>query len=222
MNSALIQLLVLAGIAVFLILRLKNVLGTRSGFEKPSSIQLPSPDRVGRTRHDFEVIEGGGDSDITDYVEDGSASAKALGAMKMAEPGFNVGEFVEGAKGAHEMILMEFEKGNMEAIRPFLSEDVSEAFDEVVNARLDRGLSIEASFIGLRDLSIESVTFDRTSRVAEVTVKFISELTSVVKDAEGAVVEGSPDEIKRQKDIWTFSRVMGSDNPNWQLVATEH
>ena len=219
MNSALIQLLVLAGIAVFLILRLKNVLGTRSGFEKPP-VQMPSPDSVRRTHRDFEVIEGGGDSDITDYVEDGSISAKALGAMKMAESGFNVGDFVEGAKGAYEMILMEFEKGNMDTIRPFLAEDVSRAFDEVINARVERGLSVEASFIGLRDLSIENATFDRTSKTAEVVVKFVSELTSVVKDAGGEVIEGSPGEIKRQKDVWTFSRVMGSGNPNWQLVAT--
>jgi len=132
MSSAVIQLLVLAGIAIFLILRLKSVLGTREGFEKPPVSVADQP----ANRRGFEVIEGGVDNDITDHVEDGSVSAKALAAMKMAEPGFHVGEFLHGARGAYEMILMAFEHGTLDEILPFLSRDVYESFAEVLEESL--------------------------------------------------------------------------------------
>jgi len=216
MSSAVIQLLVLAGIAVFLILRLKDVLGTRDGFEKP-----PVSTKVaGRKRSDFEVIEGGPDRDITDHAEEGSESAKALASMKGAEPSFSVSEFLDGARGAYEMILMAFEKGELEQIQPFLSKDVYETFSDVVEARKKEGISIEANFVGVRELTLSDASFDEKSRVGEVTVKFVGELTSVVRDKDGEVLEGNPNEIKRQKDIWTFGRAMAADNPNWQLVAT--
>lgn len=116
MSSAVIQLLVLAGVALFLILRLRSVLGTREGFEKPP-VQVPGKNSRHENRPDLEVIEGGIDRDITDHVEDGSDAAKALGAMKLAEPGFNVSEFLGGARGAYEMILMGFENGDVDEIR---------------------------------------------------------------------------------------------------------
>ena len=109
-----IQLLVLAGIAIFLILKLRSVLGTREGFEKPP---LPADEvRPRVAKRDFEVIEGGPDRDITDHVPDGSPAAKALAAMKMAEPGFSVNTFLQGARGAYELIVMAFERGDIKAI----------------------------------------------------------------------------------------------------------
>ena len=217
MNSPIIQLLVLAGIAVFLILRLRGVLGTREGFEKP-----PVPmERAGSNRRaDLEVIEGGPDRDITDHVDEDSASAKALAAMKGADPSFNVSEFLSGARGAYEMILMAFEKGDLEPVMPYMSEDVYEAFATVVDDRADKGLTVEATFVGISDLGLKEATFDQTSKEAEMTVRFTGELTYQVRDNAGDVVEGNANEIKRQKDVWTFSRVMGSDDPNWRLVAT--
>lgn len=217
MSSSLIQLLVLAGIAVFLILRLRSVLGTREGFEKPP---VTGPAKQRSRRPEFDVIEGGPDLDITDHVEDGSTSAKALAAMKMAEPGFMVGAFLEGARGAYEMILMAFEKGDLSEVRAFLSDDVAESFQSVIDARNEQGLKVEASFVGVREIALKEAQFDRATGEGEVTVRFVGELTSVVKNAEGEVVEGDPNEIKRQRDVWTFARKMGADNPNWQLVAT--
>lgn len=218
MSSALIQLLVLAGIAIFLILRLKNVLGTRDGFEKPpvpmNPTETPGPSR------DFEVIEGGADTEISDYVPDGSPAAKALAGMKLTEPGFSIREFLEGAKGAYEMILMGFERGDIKEIEAFLAPDVRDSFVDVIGQREDQGLTIEAHFVGLREVTLEDASFDRKTGEAEITVRFVGELTSVVRDAEGEIIEGSPNEIKRQRDVWTFSRVMGADDPNWQLVAT--
>lgn len=219
MNSSLLQLLVLAGIAVFLILKLRSVLGTREGFEKPP---LPVEDiRPGPvSRRGFEVIDGGPDRDITDHVADGTPAAKALAAMKLAEPGFSVNTFLTGARGAYEMILMAFEKGELDRVRAFLAPDVADAFAEAIAARQSQGLSVEANFVGLRELALHDATFDRDTREAEVSVRFVGELTSVVCNSAGEVVEGSPTEIKRQRDIWTFARRMGATDPNWQLVAT--
>ena len=118
MSSAVIQLLVLAGIAVFLILRLRNVLGSREGFEK-SATPLPGPE-TSRTRKGFEVIEGGPDRDIIDHAPEGSEAAKALAAMKLIEPSFSVSDFLQGARGAYEMILTAFDKGELDRIKPFL------------------------------------------------------------------------------------------------------
>lgn len=220
MSSAIIQLLVLAGIAVFLILRLRSVLGTRDGFEKPRAPLPGASEGNRRARPEFDVIEGGPDRDIVDHVEDGSSAAKALAAMKMAEPGFSVSEFLEGARGAYEMILMAFENGEIDEIRGFLSAEVAEAFDTVVAQRNAEGLTIDASFVGVRDIGLVNAEFDRDSSEGEITVRFVGELTSVVRNADDEIVEGNPNEIKRQKDVWTFSRAMGSNDPNWVLVAT--
>ncbi len=220
MSSAIIQLLVLAGIALFLIIRLKSVLGTRDGFEKPPA-PLPGATARGRKdRPDFEVIEGGPDRDITDHVKDGSDAAKALAAMKLAEPGFNVTEFLDGAKGAYEMVLMAFENGDLSDVRGLMSDEVVEALQAVIDQRNEQGLHIEANIVGVRDVALLDATFDRDTGEGEVTGQFVAEMTSVVKNAAGEIVEGNPNEIKRQRDVWTFSRVMGSADPNWQLVAT--
>ena len=216
MNSPLIQLLVLAGIAIFLILRLKNVLGTREGFEKPREPQVQQS-----RRQEFEVIEGGPDRDITDHVDEDSREAQELAAMKRIEPGFSVSEFVQGARGAYEMIVMGFETGELDGIRPFLAEDVFQTFIDVIADREDKGLTIEAEFIGVREVSVVGASFDKDSNLAEVTMRFVGELTSVVRDKGGDIIEGDPTHVKKQKDTWTFARTMGADDPNWQLVSTD-
>ncbi|TNF64247.1 MAG: Tim44 domain-containing protein [Rhodobacteraceae bacterium] len=217
MNSPLIQLLVLAGIAVFLILRLRSVLGTREGFEKP-----PAPRQVGtRSRPEFEVIEGGPDRDITDYVEEDSPPARALAEMKRIEPSFSVAEFVSGSRQAYEMIVMGFERGELDDIQPFIAEDVFDAFVDVVAAREDQGLTVEANFIGMRETKVANAEFNPETREAQITMRFVAELTSVVRDKGGDIVEGSPTEARRQKDTWVFARTMGEDDPNWLLVATD-
>lgn len=218
MNSPLLQLLVLAGIAIFLVLRLRSVLGTREGFEKPP---VPGGQTRSGPRRDFEVIEGGPDHDIIDHVPENSPAAHALAAMKRAEPSFGVSDFLSGARGAYEMILMGFERGNIEDLKPFLAEDVYETFADVVAHREEQGLQIEAEFVGVRELSLSDASFDDDTGRAEITVRYVGELTSVVKDKEGTIIEGSPTQVKRQKDIWTYARVMGSNDPNWQLVATD-
>ena len=217
MNGTLIQLLVLAGIAIFLILKLRSVLGTRDGFEKPP---IPLDDVRPRVRRDFEVIEGGPDRDITDHVAEGSDSARALAEMKKAEPSFAVGPFLQGARGAYEMILMAFEKGELDRIRPFLSDDVEASFAEAIAQRENDGLTVEANFLGIKELVLHEATFTPESRFGEIAVRFVADQTYVVRNKAGEIVEGSPREVKKTRDIWTFARQMGSDDPNWQLVAT--
>ncbi|MBY0350041.1 Tim44/TimA family putative adaptor protein [Tabrizicola sp.] len=217
MNGSLIQLLVLAGIAIFLILKLRSVLGTRDGFEKPP---IPLEDVRPRVRRDFEVIEGGPDRDITDHVPEASDAARALAEMKKAEPSFTVGPFLQGARGAYEMILTAFEKGELDRIRPFLSDDVEASFAEAIAQREKDGLTVEASFLGIKELVLQDATFNTDSRFAEITVRFVADQTYVVRNKAGEIVEGSPREVKKTRDSWTFARQMGSDDPNWQLVAT--
>ena len=217
MNGSLIQLLVLAGIAIFLILKLRSVLGTRDGFEKPP---IPLDDVRPRVRRDFEVIEGGPDRDITDHVTEGSDAARALAEMKKAEPAFAVGPFLEGARGAYEMILTAFEKGELDRIRPFLSDEVEASFAEAIAERERNGLTVEASFLGIKELVLQDATFTPQSRFGEISVRFVADQTYVVRNKAGEIVEGSAREVKKTRDIWTFARQMGSDDPNWQLVAT--
>lgn len=217
MNSSLIQLLVLAGIAVFLILKLRSVLGTREGFEKPAlpaDANRPQPKLVPPPAPD------GTDLDITDHAAAGSPAAIALAAMKVAEPGFSVGEFLHGARGAYEMILMAFERGDIDPVRPFLADEVEASFTQAINARERDGQTVEANFLGLREMTLSDAEYDPTTRTAEITLRYTGELTSLVRNKAGEIIEGSPTEVKRQRDGWTFARRMGVQDPNWQLVGT--
>ena len=215
MNPALIELIILAGIAVFLFLRLRSVLGTREGFEKPR--MQPKNDAPKR---DFKVIDGGEDKDITDNVDKNSKSAEALKLIKSEDENFTVNEFLSGARSAYEWILMSFEKNEIDEIRELLSEEVAEAFDAVVDQRVTQGLTIEAEFIGIREMKLVEATYSSNTKTAEISVSFVGEMTSVVKNSSGEIVEGDPKQIKRQKDTWTFSKDIKSSNPNWLLVAT--
>ena len=216
MNMQLIQLLALAGIAVYLVLKLRGVLGTREGHEGPRT-DMSKP-TGGRPK--FEVIEGGPDEDITDHAVEDSDAARALLGMKVADPSFSVTEFLEGSKGAYEMILMAFESGDLASVQSFLSDEVHEAFAAVVETRKEKGLTIEVEFIGVRETGLKGATFDSASNWGEVDVRFVCELTSIVRNNKGDIIEGDEAEVKRQRDVWTFGRTMGSSDPNWQLVAT--
>ncbi|NCX53297.1 MAG: Tim44 domain-containing protein [Rhodobacterales bacterium] len=215
MNPALIELIILAGIAVFLFLRLRSVLGTREGFEKPR--MQPKNDAPKR---DFKVIDGGEDKDITDNVDKNSKSAEALKLIKSEDENFTVNEFLSGARSAYEWILMSFEKNEIDEIRELLSEEVAEAFDAVVDQRVSQGLTIEAEFIGIREMKLVEAIYSSNTKTAEISVSFVGEMTSVVKNSSGEIVEGDSKQIKRQKDTWTFSKDIKSSNPNWLLVAT--
>ncbi|TMV71217.1 Tim44 domain-containing protein [Thioclava sp. BHET1] len=222
MSSAVIQLLVLAGIAIFLILRLKSVLGTRDGYEPPARPVQPSESKSLRQAPlDVPPVVVGPDHDIIDNVPEGSDAARALAEMKKAEPSFHVGDFLRGARGAYEMILMAFQRGDLSQVEAFLAPDVAESFREGLKARTAQGLTVEATFVGIRDIGLTEARYNTGTHEAEVSVRFVGEMTLVVKNAAGEIVEGSVNEIRRQQDVWSFARKMGSNDPNWQLVATD-
>lgn len=209
MSSISIQLLVLAGIAVFLIFKLRSVLGTRDGFEPsaaPATAAAPA------------VIDGALDEDIAEHAPD-EASRSALSAMKGVEPGFNVTEFLKGARGAYEMILTAYDKGDVDSIRPYVGPEVEASFDAAVAERKARGLTVSSQLMGIRELALTEATFDRASKRAEIAIRFTGEVIRAVKDAEGRVIEGNATAIQRQREVWVFARAMGIGDPNWQLVA---
>ena len=168
----------------------------------------------------MKVIEGGPDADITDHVPAGSELAQTFTSIKAVNSGFLVSEFLSGSRAAYEMILMGFERGDLSAVRSFLSDEVANTFDEVIAQRSSQGLQIEAEFLGIREMKINDVIFDKATDMAEITVSFISELISVVKNSDGEIIEGDEKQSKRQKDVWTFSKDLKSQDPVWFLVAT--
>lgn len=220
MGSQMIQVIILAAIALFLIYRLRNVLGTREGYEKTREVSEPSSSQSRRDRS-FEVIEGGTtDPDIADVVEAESAAGKALSEMKRVDREFSVTDFTHGARQAYEMILMAYENGDLEMLEQYLSPEVYQPFADAIAARRSKGYSVEATFAGVREVTLLEANFDPTTKEGDITMRFVGELTSVVRDPDGRVVEGDPKEIKQQKDVWTFTRVLTSDNPNWLLTGT--
>lgn len=217
MSPAVIQLLVLAAIAVFIIMRLKGVLGTRDGFEP--KIDRPDPMHTSK-KPPLEVIEGGLDRDITDHVNMDSPEGQAFAKMKKAEPGFSVGEFLDGARQAYEMILMAFEGDDLDTLKQFLAADVYDSFASVIADRQEAGLKVNATFVGVREMKITGAKFNGRNKEGEITMRFVGEIVSYVEDAKGKIIEGNRDVIKRQTDTWSFARKFGSNDPNWALVAT--
>ena len=143
-----------------------------------------------------------------------------MARKKQLEQSLSVSEFLSGARGAYEMILMGFERGEMAEIKPFLSPEVYESFAHVVTERENKGLTVEADFAGVKELQLVDAELDDATNEGELTVRFVGQLTFAVRDRAGEVIEGDPKAMKTQRDVWTFARQMGADDPNWQLVAT--
>ena len=214
-----VQILILAAVAAFLFWRLSLVLGVRTGFEKTLDIKVQ--DGTKNKKSDKESNNNiSNDDDISDYVELQSEPGQALKKIKNADPSFSVQHFVGGAKSAYEMILMAYEKGDLDVLENYLASDVYEDFKAVVTNRADKGLVVEANFVGLRELRIRNVLFEEENMTAEITVFFKCELTSVVKDKNEKIIEGSSSKVKTHTDIWTFGRTVGTEDPVWRLIAT--
>lgn len=218
MTAGMIELLILAGIAVFLLLRLRGVLGDRSGFEGGGESPAPAPPREKAAPPPAET---GVDPDSAEVAGDDADLAETLAAMRRAEPGFAPSDFVAGARQAFEMLLMAYETGDRDMLKRFLSPELFDAFSASLDQRAEEGLNVEARFIGVREARIEAARFNRESGEAELDMRFVGELITTVRDSAGRVIEGDPNEIRRENALWTFERRMGASDPNWTLVATD-
>ena len=215
-----VQILILAAIAAFLFWRLSIVLGIRSGFEKTADIKVHDVSKKNQSQSKVEMTVDLDEDDIADYVELSSESGQSLKKIKEVEPSFSVSQFVSGAKKAYEIILMAYEKGDLDVLETHLEDDVYKDFESVVTDRANKGYIVEASFIGVREIRIKNVHLDMEKKFAEITVFFKCELTSTVRDKEDNIIEGSSSEIRKHSDLWTFGRHLGSEDPAWKLVAT--
>ena len=218
MSGEMIELLVLFALAAIVLYRLKTVIGTRTGHEPTHEIHSTVERQARSGPVAVPDIEPEDMPPEDDSMSD--SSREALAAIREVEPGFDVRGFTDGARGAYEMILMAYEEGDRSTLKALLADDVFAAFEGGIDAREAEGLRVEARFIGVRESEVVDVSYDEDTRVGDVTVKFVGELITAVRDAENRVVEGDPNEIRRQSDQWTFSRVMGSSDPNWQLTGT--
>lgn len=219
MSPQMIELLVLFAVAAFVLFRLKSVLGTRTGYEAPPERRLPGADGLAPGAEGPARPEPPAEEMAFRHALPADAR-DALAAMRAVEPSFSLDEFLDGARSAYEMVLMAFEAGDRATLQSLLAPDVYRAFEGVIATRETEDLSVEARFIGVRDIRVETASFDPETSEADVTIRFVGEMITAVRDRENRVVEGDPNEIRRQTDVWTFSRVMGAPDPNWLLTAT--
>lgn len=232
MGGAEIEILFFAGIAAFIGYRIYTVLGRRTGNERPPLDPLSQRDRVERPRPigkaDDNVVPMPRSRDsaprptvrdsILNRIDANSAVGQGLGAIRNADSGFDADGFFQGSKVAHEMIVKAFAEGDRAALKPLLSDDVYGSFEGVISARARQGHIVDFGFVGLKSAEIEEASL--RGRMAEVTVKFVSEMITATKDAAGAVIEGAAGVVREVTDVWTFARDTRSPDPNWKVVAT--
>jgi predicted lipid-binding transport protein (Tim44 family) len=220
-----IEIVIFAGIAAFLVFRLRSVLGRRTGNERPPFDPYARggparPDAAGEPVNDDTVISlPKRDQPPVEAVDPNDPLAVGVAKIRSADSAFDPAGFVEGARSAFDMIVASFAAGDRDTLRPLLSDEVYENFAGAIVERADKGQTMETTLVGIREADIVEATMD--GRVAFVTVKFVTEQIEVVRDAAGEVVSGNPSRVATVTDIWTFARNTRSRNPNWTLVATE-
>lgn len=215
-----LDILLLGAVAGFIALRLRAVLGQRTGHEQKRR-------RPPYAENDAKAESEDGDNVIAlPRRDDAAARGPALdpelerkvAAVRAVDPGFDPADFLNGAKAAYEMVVTAFAAGDKETLRPLLSRDVFNDFASAIDERAKRGETMETTFVGLRGCTI--VDAQVNNRIAEVTIKFESELISVTKDAQGHTIGGHGNAVEQVTDIWTFARDTKSRDPNWTLIAT--
>ena len=198
MNSSFeyLDIIILAMIAGFIILRLRGILGRRTGQEKKVLGGLFGK-KVTQRNTEKKVVN--------------LSSSKLDDAAKE--------QFIEGAKAAYEMIITSFAKGDKHALKPLLNKEIYQSFSDEIDHRKKENLKSELTFVGVKSAEIKN--FEKKDNIYTFTVNFVSEIITCKKDKNNKVVEGSPDIIKTVNDIWKFSKNMWSSNPNWYLVETQ-
>lgn len=230
-----ITTLIFIVLAIFVIWRLRSVLGQKSGSEQNPFDSLPPRDatlRPGNVSADQDNVVrmpgtngGPAAADIPTaerwkgIAEPGTAMARNLDEIARLEPSFDANGFLEGAKAAYEMIVTAFAQGDRKTLKDLLSKDVYEGFERAISERERKGEKVETTFVSIDKAEVAGI--EMSGKTAQIVVRFLSKLITATRDASGAVVDGSPDSVVDVTDVWTFARALGSRDPNWQLVATE-
>ncbi len=214
MDPQLIEILVLALIAGVILFRLYSVLGRRTGHEAP-----PPDPRVpaNAPRDAANVIALPNRSEqIADRPAD--PVARGLFDIKLADREFDTDHFLAGTRGAYEIIVTAFARGDRTALKPLLSSEVYAAFDQVISGREQQKQTVEFTFVGFKDVKIVHAALK--NRAAEITVAISAQFISATHGADGQVVEGDTKSVRDVTDVWTFTRDVHARDPNWLLVAT--
>lgn len=210
-----VEIVVLAMVAGFLALRLYAVLGKRTGHEQPLAPveEHPhAPSNTGFTPPARPTVA------ITDTVFEESA-ASGVRAIVAAEPSFDVGRFMEGSKAAYRMILEAYWRGDEAVLDGLTSDDVRGAFAASIAERSTAGHVLDNRLVTIEKAIIVAASV--TGKLAEITVQFDADIAAVTRDADGMVVAGSLTDAVPTVDVWTFSRTLKSDDPNWILTDTD-
>ena len=195
-----IDILILAIIAGIVLLRLRSVLGRRTGHEKTD-----------KTSYNYETPQTSKEEKVISIEPKTSSSAREEGW-------FNNDDFLRGAANAYETIVTNFENGNKDALKPLLSDDVLISFSSVIDERNSKNETVEFNFIGIEKSEI--VHKDLKKNPMEVTVRFISEMITCIKNSKDEVVSGSLNQVQKITDVWTFEKIKDKKSSNWLLAAT--
>ncbi len=231
-------------VAVVVILKLRSVLGRRTGDEEArveryrterarqeaaaasgdNVVAMPRRERDTLTAPPAaEVTEADAEERIKTYPSVEPAARAGLIEIARLDPAFDPDSFVRGAKQAYEMIVTAFAEGNRKLLKDLLSRDVFDGFNRAITERETRGEQVDQSFVGIDKAEI--LESEVKSGIASITVRFVSQLISATRDKAGAIINGDPQRIKEVTDIWTFSRDVSTAkvraNPNWRLTATQ-
>ncbi len=228
-----IYTIIFLALAVFIFLRLRSVLGQRTGRERPPYDPYSARDAVRTSTNDNVVTLPPRSADVTPppaadavpgerwkgIAEAGSAAAVGLDAVAAQDPTFDAAHFITGGRAAYEMIVTAYAQGNRRDLKNLLSKEVYDGFEAAIRERETRGEKAETRFVSIDKADITHA--DVKGSTAQVTVRFVSQLVSVTRDKDGNVIDGSPDKVTDVTDVWTFARDLSSRDPNWKLVATE-
>ncbi|MCP4319912.1 MAG: Tim44 domain-containing protein [Hyphomicrobiales bacterium] len=217
--------------AVIIFLQLRNVLGRRTGSERPPfdpysarEGEPPAGDSdegkvVTLPRRDGERLPDERFAAADAYCEAGSDLNKAIRSVISADADFDPTEFVVGAKTAYEMIVNAYADGDKKTLKSLLSKEVYEGFVSAIKERDVRSETIKSSFVGIGKADI--VQAEMKGSEANITMRIASQLITATYDKDGKVVDGDPDSVGEVNDVWTFARDTRSRDPNWKLIATE-
>lgn len=229
-----IYTIIFLALAVFIFLRLRSVLGQRTGRERPpydpysreparpasdKVVSLPNRNAEAAAQSKpAEPAEPPGDR-WKGVAEAGSPTAAGLDAIAGVDPNFDPRAFLTGARSAYEMIVSAYAEGDRRTLRNLLSRDVFEGFEAAISEREKRGETVESRFVSIDEAEITGA--ELRGKSAQVTVRFLSQLVTATRNRQGKVVDGNPEKVAEVTDVWTFARDVSSRDPNWKLVATE-